>query len=304
VPIPASRLTGRLDNLQGVRDIRSNGASSNYHSLQMMATRRLAQGLTVSASYTWSKNIDNMSDLFNLVNNSRIRSGVPTAFGGMSIDRAVGVFDRTHRAAFVWTYALPWMREQRSALGRVVGGWQVAGFTVFETGVPLNVVNGLEADGLGSNDDRPNINPAGRPGTRAVIDASSPTGYVDPDRGRAPVDPAQARYILVPAASGPNVLPTGNAGRNTERMPGLNNFDVTLSKSVVVVPEKLRCEFRTEFFNFFNHPQYGRPSASPFHPGQQATSASVSASPAGRFLQHQFADGGGRSVRYQLKLIF
>jgi hypothetical protein len=70
------------------------------------------------------------------------------------------------------------------------------------------------------------------------------------------------------------------------------------------VKESVRFQFRTEFFNFFNHPQYGRPSPSPFSPGQQATSASVSASPDGRFLRHSFIDGGGRAVRYQLKLIF
>jgi hypothetical protein len=303
-PIPDSRLTRRLDNLQGERNIRTNGGSSNFHSLQMMAMHRLRAGLSFSASYTWSKNIDNVSEIFNLVNNARQKSAVPAAFGGMSIDRAVSLFDRPHRAAFVWSYDLPWMKAQNGVLGRIAGGWQVASFTVFESGVPLNVVNGLDPDGIGSNDDRPNLNPAGRPGTRAVVSAASPTGYVDPENGRQPVDPATARYIGLPAHNGgPNPLPSGNAGRNTERMPGVNNFDVTLMKTIAVT-EGVRFQFRTEFFNFFNHPQYGRPSPSPFAPGQQATSASVSASPDGRFLRHSFIDGGSRAVRYQLKLVF
>ena len=225
-----------------------------------MVSRRLGGGVSFTASYTWSKTIDNISDLFNLANNSRIRSATPAPFGGMTIDRAFSVFDRTHRAVFQWTWALPWMKAQPGAVGRVLGGWQLASFTTFETGVPLNVVNGLDPDGLGSNDDRPNINPAGLAGTRAQVSASSPTGYVNPENGNAPIDPATARYIGLAAHDGrATVLPTGNAGRNSERMPGIKNFDVTVSKNFRL-KEGLDLQFRTEFFNFFNTPQYGLPS--------------------------------------------
>ena len=49
---------------------------------------------------------------------------------------------------------------------------------------------------------------------------------------------------------------TGNAGRNTERVPGLNNWNVNLIKNVRIT-ERFRTEFRTEFYNIWNHPQYG-----------------------------------------------
>jgi hypothetical protein len=69
-------------------------------------------------------------------------------------------------------------------------------------------------------------------------------------------------------------------------------------------------EFRTEFYNIFNHPQYGSGSASPFSPGDAGVSASVLGSTGnsgglpGRFLHPEFADGGGRVIRYQLKFSF
>jgi hypothetical protein len=63
-------------------------------------------------------------------------------------------------------------------------------------------------------------------------------------------------------------------------------------------------QFRTEFFNLFNHPQYGNLSISPFAPATAGPSATVFTSPAGRFLRPEFGDGGGRVIRYLLKLTF
>jgi hypothetical protein len=66
----------------------------------------------------------------------------------------------------------------------------------------------------------------------------------------------------------------------------------------------LSVQFRAEFFNIFNHQQYGSGSVSPFSPAGSGPSASVFTSPSGQFLQSQFGDGGGRVIRYLLKLTF
>jgi hypothetical protein len=70
----------------------------------------------------------------------------------------------------------------------VAGGWQIAGITTYESGVPYTVVNGQDSDGL-EGIDRPNFNPSGRPGVRAVPSPTSPTGYINPDAGNAPSIP-------------------------------------------------------------------------------------------------------------------
>jgi hypothetical protein len=111
-------------------------------------------------------------------------------------------------------------------------------------------------------------------------------------------------YIALPAFAGAATpAPTGNLGRNTTHLPGINNFNVNFFKGIRIA-ERLRAEFRTEMYNIWNHPQYGVASVSPFAPGSGSISASAQNSPGGRFLQPQFMDGGGRVIRYQLKLIF
>lgn len=304
-PIPAGRLQPRFDALQGSRNVRTNGGDSNYHSAQFLVARRFSSGLTGNFAYTWSKLIDNGSDIFAIAQvNQTQNPAVPGYFaGGLRFDRALSFLDRTHRAVFSFIYEVPWMRRQQGVAGRILGGWQVASTVAFESGVPLNVTNGVNADGLDGAGDRPDFNPNGRKGIRAVPDRNSPTGYINPDADRTPIDPATAQYIALPAHSGATPSRTGNLGRNTLRSPGINNFDVGFFKRVAI-NDRAGFEFRAEFFNFFNHPQYGYPGVSPFAPGAQSISASVTTSPAGRFLQPQFADGGGRVVRYQLKIRF
>jgi hypothetical protein len=192
-----------------------------------------------------------------------------------------------------------------------VGGWQLAGVTTLEAGPPLNVYNGPDADGLGSNWDRPDINPDGKAGIRAqpVPLTQSSTGYVNPDvigpDGKCclsvPIDPRDARYIGLPAFAGNVPLRTGNAARNTERMPATNNWDAILTKRIAVT-ERIRTELRWEVFNVFNHPQYAQASISPFSPGSGSISADVGRSLPGRFLKREIADGGGRVMRYQLTI--
>src|SRR5581483_9936278 len=243
--------------------------------------------------------------------NTPQNTALPSIYGGLHADRSVSQLDRTNRAVFTYLYNLPWMKNQKGAMGRVLGGWQLAGITTFETGVPLTVTNGADADGVGGNFDRPMFNPQGQPGVRAQFSAGSPTGYVNPDAPTGPttpIDPKTARYIGLPAFPGTAAPgPVGNLGRNTLRLPGINNFNVNFQKSVRLV-ERVSMQFRAEFYNLWNHSQYGVGTVSPFGPNTATAigniQAAVQTSPAGRFLQPQFLDGGGRVVRYQLRLVF
>ena len=309
--VPASRTQGRLDPLQGSRSIRTNGGSSTYNSFQAEVKRRLKNGLQFNSSYTWSKAIDNVSELFNFGNTATLQLwALPIYYGGATLDRAVSSFDRPHRWVFSYVYELPWMKQQRTPVEYVLGGWQISGVTVYESGNPYTVTNGQDSDGLEGND-RPNFNPLGRAGVRARPDRSSPTGYVNPDtvdqNGNAtPIDPKDARYIGLPANPNPAIVgPIGNLGRNTERSPGLKNLDVNVVKRIRL-KEGVNLQLRSEFYNIFNTPQYGTVSVSPFRPAQNAQSipANVNTSQPGVFLNARSVDGGGRVVRWQLRLEF
>jgi hypothetical protein len=309
--VPVSRTQARLDPLQGSRQIRTNGASSSYNSFQAEVKRRFSNGLQFNSSYTWSKAIDNASELFSFGNTATLAIwALPPYFGGGTLDRAVSSFDRPHRWVFSYVYELPWLKEQRNLLGYIAGGWQVSGLTAYESGNPYTITNGQDADGL-EGTDRPNFNPLGQAGVRARPDTTSPTGYVNPDvvdaAGNAtPIDPMQARYIGLPTnPDGNRVGPIGNLGRNTERSPGLKNWDVNVVKRFRVT-EGIALQVRGEFYNVFNTPQYGTVSVSPFAPAQntQSIPANVNTSQPGVFANERSVDGGGRVVRYQLRLEF
>ena len=324
-PRPGFTPQGRLDNLQGGRTVRTNGGSSTYHSGQLEVKRRFTNNFTLTGSYTYSKLISNADEVFAAggVSTSTSTFQTPAIFGGDRFERAVSLFDRTHRAAFTYAYELPLFREQQGFIGRVLGGFIISGVTTFESGVPFTVANGFNADGIaGNGTDRPNLNPNGQRGVRAipVVDTRATvggvpnpnfgaiTGYVNPDANNAPIDPNTAQFIVNPdyIVGAPRSVPrVGTLGRNTERTPGTNNWNFNILKRTRI-SETTSIEFRTEFYNLFNHPQYTQGSVSPFSPGGGTIGSNAGVTVSGRFLNANTpsSDGGGRVIRYQLKFIF
>src|SRR5262249_49919281 len=194
-------------------------------------------------------------------------SQTPFIFGGDRRDRAVSLFDRTHSASITYVLQSPFMKNQTGVLGHVVGGLQISGVTTFESGVPFTVLNGLDSDGIGGSvADRPNVNPNGRRGVRArpVVDSQGfITGYTNPDENDAPIDPSTAYFIGLPAfaAGSPGrVQRVGDLGRNTQRTPGIRNFDVNILKRTRI-SESRTIENRNQVYNNFNHPHYRHRSA-------------------------------------------
>lgn len=304
-PAVASQLTPRLDTLQGNRLTRTNGGNSSYHAMQAELKRRMARGLMANLSYTWSKNIDNSSEIFGVANvGLPQQSAVPSLFGGLRNERARSHFDRAHRFVVSFAYDLPFGTYTNPFLKHSLMGWTLTGLWSFESGVPMTPSNGVDADGLGGALDRPDYNPSGVPGSRAVPCGTSATGYCNPDAGNAMIDPAQAMYIALPTFTGNDPKRTGTLGRGTLRTPGIKNLDSSLSKTFRLT-ERFNLSLRGEFYNFINTPQYGFGNVSPFTGGVPTTiNTNVSTAPAGRFLAPQFADGGGRVIRYQLRLQF
>lgn len=304
-------LTGRLDNLQGARTVRTNGGSSIYHAGQIEVRRRFVNNFTLTGAYTFSKLISNADEVFGIgIGSNTSFFAIPAILGGERNDRAVSSFDRTHRASFTYVLESPFFDKQRGLIGRILGGFQISGVTTIESGVPYTVFNGFDADGVGGGLDRPTFNPNGQRGVRAVPVVNAQgfiTGYINPEiviarnaagapTAFAPIDPNTAQFIVnptyVPGLPG-SVVRVGNLGRNTERSFGINNTDLTLLKRTRIT-ETIFAEARAEFFNAFNHPQF---SAGP---------STANALTQGLFLQaiNPTSSGGGRVVRYQVKLVF
>jgi hypothetical protein len=277
--------------------------------LQSEVRRRYANGVMLTGVYTWSKAIDNASEIFaTTVAPLSSLAGIPSVFGGQPLERGVSFFHREHRAVMSFVYDLPWMKAQQGLLGRAIGGWQLSGVYTYEAGIPYSVTNGADVDGLGGGgSDRPDVNPRGLPRVRAVPSAASPTGFMNPDAANAPIDPATARFVVRPACNvtaNPTGCRAGNLGRNTEFGPPQNVWNVNFLKTVRV-NERLRFELRSEMFNLFNRPQYGWTNPSAFAPATPGTILNnAGAAPSGQFMNERLIDGSGRVVRFQLKMLF
>ena len=121
------------------------------------------------------------------------------------------------------------------------------------------------------------------------------TGYVNPDAGNAPIDPLTAEFIVNPTFSptlAGSIPRTGNLGRNTERSPGINNWDMTIQKSTRL-SETVRVEFRAEFFNVFNQVNFDIPNR-----------AVNNQSTLGRITRTDPSSGDPRILQFGLKLVF
>jgi hypothetical protein len=214
-----------------------HGLNSSYHSLQVSLDRRYRQGFTVSASYTWSKNLDYVS-----------RAG----FGGSSginnpwnffFSRGNSDMARDHR--FVGSFVADLPRLNRgSTVDAILGNWRFSGIVLLQAGRPFNVgASNNPMAGAGSA--RADLAGAGYP----VLDPGRPKGeklaaYFDKTRF---VNPA------------PNTW--GTLGRNILIGPSFANVDISVSKGwgLPFIGEAGRIEYRFEAFNLFNATHLGNP---------------------------------------------
>jgi len=219
--------------------------NSSYHGLAAQVTRRFARGLQYTGAYTWSHNIDDSTAaLFSTILTPRR----PQDFENLRPERSSSALDHRHRFTMSWVYETPWMKTGRAWWEKnLIGNWLFSGTYTSETGTWATPRSAVDSNRNGDNaGDRAIINPAGDPRRGSAVTALTNSsraivGYLAND--------SSARYIV----AGAGAFPT--AGRNTVRLPMINNFDVGLGKRFNIGETKL-VEFRAEFYNAFNHPQY------------------------------------------------
>jgi len=227
-----------LRPLIGYGSISANEAAgtSNYHSLQLTANRRLSQNLGFGLAWTWSKALDYTDG----------------DFGGVNIiapfrewNYGLAGFDRTHVVKLTWTYNVPQWKTGFAAARAVVNGWQISGIATFQSGAPLGVGYSLvaAADLSGT----PSISPR----ILVVGDPILPKGQ------RTFSQAFRTDVFRAPAAG-----TLGTLSKTLMRAPGINNFDISVFKNIPIVRERLRAQLRGEFYNAFNHTQFSSYDAS------------------------------------------
>jgi hypothetical protein len=205
---------------------------SNYNSFQLSVDRRFAGGLGFGLSYTYSKNLDNLSG----------SAGGSPAYNAGRFVWALADMDRPHLLNLNYIYEVPFLRKRDDFLGRSLGGWQLSGVTFFRSGVPLSVTDTTDIAGVGGGAAQP-WNVTGSTGVSGARGISKPW--------------FNSRAFALPAAG-----TFGNAGRNILRGPSFQNWDLALFKGFRLT-ERLASQFRFEVFDFPNHPVLNNPDVNP-----------------------------------------
>jgi len=202
------------------------------------------QGLSMTGSYTFSKSIDNSSGI-------RVQ-GFDTLFPQDSrcarCERALSAFDTRHRFVLGGTYDLPvgkgkLLNINNSVVNALAGGWQTSASTTIQSGVPENIIIGVDNASTGTNAgyDRPIATLV----SRGYAANPSPSRWFDP-----------AAFVEAPAGT------FGNVGRNALTTPHFQSIDFAVHKQFhVPSTENHVVQFRLEAFNALNHPSWDRPQA-------------------------------------------
>ena len=204
-------------------------ANSAYNSLQAQLSKRFSHGLQLLASYTWSKSIDTASSFENSVN--------PI---DPSRSRALSLFDARHRFVLSGYWRVrDWKVSNWSR--HIINGWAVSTISTLQSGFPVRITSSGDQELMGSFD----------------FEAPGEPNQVAPFRR---LDPrTSGGYYFDPSSfvDGP-LGQIGNAPRTVCCGPGIINFDFAFHKTVAL-GERSNLEFRTEFFNLFNHTQFFNP---------------------------------------------
>ena len=224
-----------LPSVSSIQEMYTAG-TADYHSLQTSVEHRLKNGFNLIANYTWGHVVDDYQCRGGCKSGSTA-GPFPVLSSNRRLDRGNSDIDLRQRFAMMVSYEIPYGKASHGVTGLLAKGWQVNGIVAVQTGQTFSIQNSSSRANTGSGD-RPNLigDPYSTPQT--------PNSWFN-TAAFAP----QALYTL------------GNLGRNTMFGPPMKNVDFSAFKNFQV-KERTSLQFRAEFFNVLNHPNFGQPGNS------------------------------------------
>ncbi|MGE5646046.1 MAG: carboxypeptidase regulatory-like domain-containing protein [Acidobacteriota bacterium] len=217
--------TGRWGDVRLLR----HGLNSFYNGATVKLQGNLTRGLQFVTHYTYSKTVTDSQEFLP----ESLGMALPMWDWHRNLGRGEAEFSHPHRFVSALTFTTPWGRNMHWLGRSALWGWNISAITTFESGNALTVWNGV----TDARDYEPNmVNVSGNPNL---------------SRG----DRSFSRYFDTSVFSAPAQDVKGNAGRGIVRGPGVNNWDISLSKTFRPV-ERLGIEFRGDLLNAFNHTQW------------------------------------------------
>ncbi|MGH9771846.1 MAG: carboxypeptidase regulatory-like domain-containing protein, partial [Candidatus Acidiferrales bacterium] len=269
------QVTGNLAFIEPIL-IKSIG-NATYNGLQVTFNKQFSHGVQFQAAYTWSHAIDDAADP--LVAPGANRNIARNSFN-LHEERGSSDYDLRHRLILNYVFELPFgpghAHLSHGFVSRVVGGWQLAGLSTFQSGRPFDIYSSRDSEYTGLTN-RPDL--VGDP----AIPAGAPRNQVGPPISAFAVQPFGR---------------PGNLGRNTFTGPRYFDTDLNLMKTTKLT-ERMNLQFRAEVYNVFNRIQFDQPGGAGdtlASPGTFGQSLSTIVQPDGTT--------SARQIQLALKLIF
>jgi len=234
----------RVNTTEGAINVRNSAGDSIYHGAQFQLDRKFSHGLQLRAAYTYSKLLDNGSDVFGPTGGNTInRNDFAQNPLCQSCDRGPSIFDIRHRFVGTYIWDLPYIHNTSNlATGiakAITRDWTISGTTTAQTGFNGTIFNGVDSLGDGQSfNDRPIIKDA----TKGIFD--------------------KARYGKLAANTGAGAL-VGTIGRGSIPLPGFWNWDFSVQRAFKMPVRHFEGQsltLRGEAYNGFNHPNLGIPN--------------------------------------------
>ncbi len=229
---------------------------SNYNALQVRYEQRMVGGLTLLNSFTWEHSLDNAS--------ASLEGNTPSPQDANNIRADYAQSDYNLPIANVTSviYELPFgsgrrfLNDSNGVVNSLLGGWQLSAINTAQAGTPFNITySPNSAQAVSRRSPQPIVEPTnigrivvpGQPVTQGRSNRAPNTGYVNYVN--------LAAFVLPPIKDGNGAVlsPFGNASRNPGRTPAFYQTDLAVNKKFSTPIESLKVEFRTEFYNLFNH---------------------------------------------------
>jgi hypothetical protein len=247
--------------------------TSYYHALEVAVQKPISHGVQFQTSFTWGKSMDTGSATGHGDQFTNSISSLP--FYDLRLLRARSDFDIKRTLVFSFTWQVPSPKSLSGPAAWIANGWELGTIFKVSDGVPFDATWGTGADpqGLSNSDDWAFPSRLNTPGCATLTNPGNPNHYVKTECFTVPTAPNAAFWTAncdpAPPSLGGPVDPAslqcfnlrGNAGRNLLTGPGTTNLDFSVFKnqSIKRISENFNVQFRAEFFNIMNHPNFEVP---------------------------------------------
>jgi hypothetical protein len=240
-----------------------NDVNANYNALQTSLEKRMSHGFTLLANYTYSKSLDDLPFGEGVTGFDTGYSALPLNNPNRhSFDYGPSSFDHTHVFTGSYVWQSPSLTGHSSLVHHLLGDYELGGILSAASGRPITILQGTELSGTGIGNDRgtyiAGVNPYSSTTCGTTVNCVS---WLSP----AAFQPTKVTSGCTPPATScnnPAIYGTfGNVGKNVLRLPHTVNWDMQLTKNILIT-ERWRVQLRAEYFNIFNHPNFAPESTS------------------------------------------